>query len=74
MQQINNFSSPFNLISPEDGFLKAELACPSSIFPGRRMLEPFGAVGWADAAALATACDTNAAGFFITRLPVRLRV
>ena len=76
---------PLNLISL-DGFLKAELAleCPSSIFPGRKMLEPFGgpmlavaegAVSWAAApAALATACDTNAAGFFTTRLPVRLHV
>ena len=76
----SNFGSPLNFISPEDGILKAELACLSSIFPGRKMLEPFGgpvpgegSMGWAPTA-LATACDINAAGFFITRLPVRLHV
>ena len=56
--------------------MKAELACPSSIFPGRKILEPFGGPmlveGAAAPVALATACDINAAGFFITRLPVRL--
>ena len=75
---VLQMASPLNLVSPGEGFLNAELACPSSMFPGRKTLEPFGGAmecaegSDAVAADLATACDINAAGFFITRLPIRL--